>query len=500
MAARVRRAGSGGATDEASERIPLTSPGPRSSDPVVRWKREARSRVLLAFAFASMAGCLFGYDIGSTASVVTADQALADFDIRGNSWQQGALVSCSLYGALASSLLLFALGEVIGRRQEILVANAMYVLGSLGSVLPPAHTSYGVGVIIASRFAYGTGIGLTMHSAPAYIAETAPSDLRGLLIAMKEAAIVLGILLGYLAGSVFSYPGGWRVIWGSASLLAVVSFAGMVNQPESPRWLAGRDVARAGESLRHFRAGEDPEEELEGIVQAAKASSSSQTVSGKLAQVWEVRRAFFIGGGLLMLQQVSGQPAVLYFAPTIFQNAGLGAQSSKVASVLVGVVKLLSTVVASLKVDSFGRVPLLLCGVGLMFASLAALSLTTWLWTAQEGSRLVIFELMALVTAYQIGFGPISWLILTEVCPLRVRGNMVGLGVSVNFAFNVLAAQTLPVLTTALGMPGLFALYASVCLLSLAFIKAVVPETKGRTLEEIEDLLGLGTRDEPGAP
>lgn len=283
-------------------------------------------------------------------------------------------------------------------------------------------------------------------------------------------------------------------------MAAVVSFAGMVHQPESPRWLAGRDVARAGESLRHFRAGEDPEEELEGIVQAAKASSSSQTVSGKLAQVWEVRRAFFIGGGLLMLQQVSGQPAVLYFAPTIFQNAGLGAQSSKVASVLVGVVKLLSTVVASLKVDSFGRVPLLLCGVGLMFASLAALSLTTWLWTAQEGSRLVIFELMALVTAYQIGFGPISWLILTEVCPLRVRGNMVGLGVSVNFAFNVLAAQTLPVLTTALGMPGLFALYASVCLLSLAFIKAVVPETKGRTLEEIEDLLGLGTRDEPGAP
>ena len=268
-------------------------------------------------------------------------------------------------------------------------------------------------------------------------------------------------------------------------MAAVVSFAGMLHQPESPRWLAGRDVARAGESLRHFRAGEDPEEELEGIVQAAKASSSSQTVSGKLAQVWEVRRAFFIGGGLLMLQQVSGQPAVLYFAPTIFQNAGLGAQSSKVASVLVGVVKLLSTVVASLKVDSFGRVPLLLCGVGLMFASLAALSLTTWLWTAQEGSRLVIFELMALVTAYQIGFGPISWLILTEVCPLRVRGNMVGLGVSVNFAFNVLAAQTLPVLTTALGMPGLFALYASVCLLSLAFIKAVVPETKGRTLEEI---------------
>ena len=234
MAARVRRAGSGGATDEASERIPLTSPGPRSSDPVVRWKREARSRVLLAFAFASMAGCLFGYDIGSTASVVTADQALADFDIRSNSWQQGALVSCSLYGALASSLSLFALGEVIGRRQEILVANAMYVLGSLGSVLPPAHTSYGVGVIIASRFAYGTGIGLTMHSAPAYIAETAPSDLRGLLIAMKEAAIVLGILLGYLAGSVFSYPGGWRVIWGSASLLGELTPPSPLPAPAQP--------------------------------------------------------------------------------------------------------------------------------------------------------------------------------------------------------------------------------------------------------------------------
>jgi MFS family permease len=215
----------------------------------------------------------------------------------------------------------------------------------------------------------------------------------------------------------------------------------------------------------------------------------------KFKEIWQTKKAFVIGGGLLFFQQVSGQPAVLYFAPTIFSNAGLGAQTSKLASVLVGVVKLVATTIASFKVDSFGRRPLLLWGIALMILSLAALALTSaWVNQSVLASKFVILELMLLVTAYQVGFGPISWLILTEVCPLRVRGNMVGLGVSTNFAFNVVATATLPVLSSALGMSGLFGIYSIVALLSFLFVYSYVPETKGKTLEEIEVLLGLDAK------
>ncbi|QDZ22558.1 MFS sugar transporter [Chloropicon primus] len=490
----LRRKGGGeGASWEdlrSLEQEPLTRSSP-SSTSSSRTSPTGKRRVLTAFAFAALAGSLFGYDIGSTAVALTQEQALGDFDIEENSWKQGMLVSCSLYGALVASLSLFALGEVLGRRQEVLLANGAYLLGSVGSVVPPSHTTFGLILLMASRFVYGTGIGLAMHSAPAYVAEIAPQAMRGLLIAMKEAMIVLGILLGYCAGSVFSSPGGWRSIWGLASPLALVSLVGMAFQHESPRWLASRSVRKAEESLRYFRAQDAVGEEIDGIVAALEVPDPSSSIWSKISEIWSVRKAFFIGGGLLLLQQVSGQPAVLYFAPTIFTNAGLGTETSKLASVLVGVVKLFATVVASLKVDSFGRVPLLLCGISLMFLALVALALTTAMWQTPSGSRLVIFELMALVTAYQIGFGPISWLILTEVSPLRVRGNMVGLGVSVNFLFNIVATQTLPIINNAVGMSGLFGIYAVVALLSLGFVRFFVPETKGRSLEEIEVLLGL---------
>ena len=157
-------------------------------------------------------------------------------------------------------------------------------------------------------------------------------------------------------------------------------------------------------------------------------------------------------------------------------------------------VKLVATTVASLKVDSFGRRPLLLSGISLMIAALALLSFTSVWHSSTLASRLIIAELMVLVTAYQIGFGPISWLMLTEVCPLRVRGNMVGLGVSTNFAFNIVATQTLPILSNAAGMSGLFALYCLVSIVSFLFVYFVVPETKGKTLEEIEVLLGLDAK------
>ena len=330
-------------------------------------------RVILAFVASALGGSLYGYDVGSTATVTTQEQLLGDFGIRANSWQQGVVVSASLYGALIASFCLFLLGECLGRKQEILLADALYMVGSIASAAAPAGDGAQVLLVVLARGIYGMGIGLAMHSVPAYIAEISPPRYRGLLIALKEAMIVLGMLLGYFVGFLCDRPHGWRTTWVAGCVLAVASAAGMAFMPESPRWMASRDLSRARGGLQFLRGADAPTPAIEAELQrAAEASDGWDEVPllDKLRELWGVRKAFYIGGGLLFFQQISGQPSVLYFAPTIFENAGLGAQASKFWSVLIGFVKLLATSIAGFSVDSYGRVPLLVLGIVLMVASL----------------------------------------------------------------------------------------------------------------------------------
>ncbi|KAI8470339.1 MAG: general substrate transporter [Monoraphidium minutum] len=523
--------------DTREETVPLTADGGRDAeaggsgggaavaDPVhdapVDWRATG-----LCFLFPALGGLLFGYDIGATSGVLAS---LSNPQLSGTDWyslspfQSGLVVSASLLGALAGSLAALAAGNRVGRRTELLLASVLYGV-SAASLGMATSLEW----LLICRLGYGLGIGLAMHAAPAYIAETSPPNVRGLLISLKEAAIVGGILLGYFTGYVFAEDvGGWRSIYGCAAPLAVVLGLGMAYLPESPRWLmlsgASRDdAARALVRAEGARAADARlvALELDGIAAANAAGGGGGreglSAWGLLASK-RFRRPLVVGSSLMLFQQITGQPSVLYYANQIFEKAGFSAgQEAAEVSVVLGAFKLLMTVVAVLTVDKLGRRPLLLAGVGGMVAALLALGF------AQggpgggggggPGAWVSVIALLLYVGCYQVSFGPISWLIVGEVFPLAVRSQAIAVAAVLNYGSNFAVSLALPSVQEAVGLPATYLGFAAIgaaALLSIYYtaegvlpatylgfaaigvaallsIYYTVPETKGKTLEEIE--------------
>ena len=461
---------------------------------------------LLGFLAACLSCTSFGFDIGSTACAVRADQLLADFGLPAQSWQQGLLVTASLYGATAASFALFMADDAFGRRQEMVLGNTLFLAGTAVSALAP-----GVGAVGAGRFLFGLGVGAVMHGAPPFIAETSPAALRGLLISLKEAFVVGGVALGYFVGIAYPDAGGWRHIWAMDLPFAAVALAFSLIVQESPRWLAARGFrVRAEESLAFYRGGQAPPQELRAILAAGAASGGASSLEGRggrgklswrgLVEFW---RPLEVSCGLVFLQQVSGQPSVMYYTPTIFEGVGMSGQTAVAASGFVSLVKMAATGLSATVVDRYGRRPLLLLGTGLMAVALAVLAGASF--GDGRGHRgggisavgdLTLLGLGVFVVGYQVGFGPISWIMVSEVAPLRARGTLVGIATTVNFMGNIIAGQLVPIMLGSMEHASVWLIFLVITLLSLLFIYHRVPETKGRSLEDIERLIA----DPRGAP
>jgi len=457
--------------------------------------------VLLFFLFPAIGGLLFGYDIGATSGALLS---MTSPTLSGTSWydlstsSQGLVVSLSLFGALAGSALALVFGDSMGRRKELILGGALYCAGA-GLV----YAAQQLPVVMLGRLLYGVGIGFSMHAAPAYIAETSPPSVRGVLISMKEGFIVGGILLGYLVSYlVINSVGGWRSIYGLGVPLSVLLMAGMAWLPESPRWLAlkGRkddavdslmrmDAGGEGEAGTGLRRKETLEAEVDGMM--LSTSGDDQLPFWTVFTDPKYRPALTVGLSLMLFQQITGQPSVLYYAAKIFQDAGFTSSSSATGiSVVLGLFKLVMTGVAIATVDSWGRRPLLLWGVsGIVVALVALATIQSSLLlpaTAPLAINLNVVALLLYVGAYQVSFGPISWLLCGEVFPLSVRGSALALATITNFASNFLVSLCIPTLQESLGQAGLYVLFAGIAVGALAVINATVPETKGKSLEEIE--------------
>eukprot|EP00899_Mesostigma_viride_P016709 jgi/Mesvir1/25039/Mv16978-RA.1 len=421
--------------------------------------------IVAPFLFPAVGGALFGYDIGSTSGALIS---LKDPVLSGTDWYNlsplasGAVVSGSLAGALGGSILAYAVADALGRRKELLAAAGLFFSGALTMVL-----SSSLATLITGRVLYGLGIGLAMHGAPLYISETVPAALRGRLVSLKEGFIVAGILLGYVVGSAFiGAEGGWRDMVGASIPLSLMMAAGMVWLPDSPRWLLlqGNKEGKlenakqdALASLRRIRGSGASEASLAAEVEetatvlatseqagAGGAGGDKDLVSGfqELLQ-GPNKKGLIIGTGLVLFQQITGQPSVLYYASAIFQESGFAnASDAAKVSVLLGCFKLLMTGFSIAYVDSFGRRPLLLIGVGGMVFSLV--SLASYYSLDGLPPLLSVAALLIYVGCYQISFGPISWLMVSEIFPLRVRGRALSLATIVNFGSNWLVALLLP--------------------------------------------------------
>ncbi|XP_075519797.1 D-xylose-proton symporter-like 3, chloroplastic [Primulina tabacum] len=458
------------------------------------------SSVILPFVFPALGGLLFGYDIGATSG---ATISLQSPELSGTTWfdlsavQLGLVVSGSLYGALLGSLIVYPLADFLGRRRELIIASLLYLSGSLLTAYAP-----GLEVLLIARLVYGLGIGMAMHGAPLYIAETCPSQIRGTLISLKELFIVLGILLGYLVGSFeIDAVGGWRYMYGFSAPIAFFMGLGMLSLPPSPRWLLLKAIRGKGSlqeykekailALRKLRGGsvddKVSEKQIEDTLISLKSAYSDQESEGNLLEVFQgpSLKAFIIGGGLVLFQQITGQPSVLYYAGSILQSAGFSAAADAAKlSVVIGVFKFLMTGVAVLKVDDLGRRPLLIGGVGGLATSLLLLS--AYYQFLGEFPFVAVAALLLYVGCYQISFGPISWLMVSEIFPLRTRGKGISLAVLTNFGSNAIVTFGFYPLKESLGAGNLFLLFGAIAVLAVVFVTVYVPETKGLSLEEIE--------------
>jgi sugar porter (SP) family MFS transporter len=501
--------------------------------------QEVTFNVYRGFIFFALGGLLFGYSIGVNSNVLAKGQlqccrpgnpctptdapgaGLFDFGYDMcydfTALEVGFVSSLSLFGALLGSLLCFNLADVLGRKREALLGAVCYVAGAAIVGLAPM-----LAVVFLGLFVYGVGIGFAMHAAPLYIAEITPAQVRGSFISGKEVIIVLGIFLGFAVGAICStwQTIGWRFMFGFAGLLGLVMGGGVAALPRSPRWLAFRAARQRDEgallgqsweteakaALEFFRTKSSPNEiadELNRIFEDARASCSG-TVA-RCTDSFSYPRPLLIGIGMVVLQQVTGQPSVLYFANTIFESAGF-ANSAALSSTGVGLVKLVATTVTVFRVDKYGRRILLQVGIAVMLVALILVGIGFVNRTCRvpvpisecaladvalpsSWAIVVVAALMLYVTGYQIGFGPIVWLLISEIFPLRVRGAAMSLAVAMNFSTNILGTFSLTYLLQALSPPGVFFLYAALTVVALIFVTVSVPETKGKTLEEIETMM-----------
>ncbi|KAL4595805.1 hypothetical protein ACB092_12G118100 [Castanea dentata] len=452
---------------------------------------------ILPFFFPALGGLLYGYDIGATSCATISIESAT---LSGISWYNlssveiGLITSGSLYGALIGSVLAFNVADFLGRRRELLAAALLYFVGALITALAPDFP-----IMVIGRFVFGIGIGLAMHAAPMYIAETAPSKIRGRLISLKEFFIVLGMVGGYGIGSLLvDTVAGWRYMYGASTPLAVIMGIGMWWLPASPRWLLLRAIQGKGnmQELRETAIGclyrlrgpafgdSAPEQVDEILTELAyvgdeKEATFSEMFKGKCL------KALTIGAGLVLFQQITGQPSVLYYAGSILQSAGFSAASDATrVSILLGLLKLIMTGVAVLVVDKLGRRPLLLGGVSGMVISLFLLG--SYYLFLDDVPVVAVVSLLLYVGCYQLSFGPIGWLMISEIFPLRLRGRGLSIAVLVNFGANALVTFAFSPLKALLGAAILFYIFGAIAVVSLVFIFFVVPETKGLTLEEIE--------------
>jgi sugar porter (SP) family MFS transporter len=451
-----------------------------------------RGFVYTAAGFAALGGLLFGYDTG----IISGAALFLKNDFSISTFALELIVSGVLAGAAVGSLTGGRLADQYGRRRLLFVTAVIFAAGALLCGAAPS-----VAFLILGRIVVGLGIGLASGTVPVYISEVSSPQDRGWQVSLFQLAITVGIVLAYLVAYVLAPIQGWRLMLGAAVAPAVIFGAAMYFLPESPRWLvkSGRhDAAR--EVLARIRGTSDVEQELHDI----EATLGAAHERGRLADVLNpaVRPALVVGVGLAIFQQVTGINTVIYYAPIIIQSAGLSSASGAILATLgIGVVNVAMTIVSMWLLDRVGRRPLLLTGVAGMAITLGMLGLV-FRSTSPDGTSatLAVGSMMVYVAAFAISLGPIFWLMISEIYPLKIRSSAEGLSAAFNWASNLVVSLTFLTLLEELGASRTFWLYAILAVGAGIFSFSRVPETKGRTLEQIEAFWRMSAVTSPHEP
>jgi SP family arabinose:H+ symporter-like MFS transporter len=435
-----------------------------------------RKFIILLSGVAALGGLLFGFDTAIISGAIPYISPYFHLDAGGLGWAVG----CILIGCAGGALSAGWLAERYGRRFTLIICAVLFAVSGIGAGL--AHT---LTVFVLFRLTGGLGVGAAAMVSPMYIAETVPAAWRGRLVSLYQLAIVTGILLAYFSNYFFArYNDNWRLMFASQAVPAVLFFGLLLCVPETPRWLArnGRQAA-ALQLLARISGSDAAQTELEAI-QASfliKSGSSFQLLFSK-----PYRAVLLTGILIAVFQQVTGINAVLYYAPVIFRETGLDSSSALLQTISIGAVNVLATFIAIGLVDKVGRKRFLLTGSLLMGSSLCALALCFQLHFFDY--YLVLIGLVIYVGSFGCTLGAVTWVYLSEIFPNAVRGIALSVATLALWLADFVVTYTFPLLSASLGTPMTLACYALFCALAFGYIFHNVPETKDRSLEEIETL------------
>ncbi len=432
----------------------------------------------LVYFFGALGGVLFGYDTGVIAGAIL----FINEDLGLSPFTSGLVVSSLLVGAIIGAAFAGPIADATGRRKLVLVASIIFAVGAIGAALATS-----AGLLILFRFVLGLAVGAASLIVPLYLAEVAPTEIRGAVASLNQLMIVSGILVAYIANSALAGAEAWRWMIALAVIPSLLLFLGMLFMPETPRWLVSKDRdEEAREVLRRTRDETAVEAEMSDI---KRVEGQEEGGLGELLASW-VRPALLVGMGLAIFQQIIGINTIIYYAPTTLTNVGFGNSAAILANAGIGVINVTMTLVAIRFIDRVGRKPLLLLGAAGMALSLAILGLTSLLLPEPSGVSLVgIITLVCLalfIAAFAVSWGPIVWVMLGEIFPLKVRGSAMAVATVLLWGANFVVSLSFPVLLEALGIGWLFLGYSLIGLAALFFVRSFVTETKGRSLEKIE--------------
>jgi sugar porter (SP) family MFS transporter len=458
-----------------------------ASKSFVREAFRSRNSSLIRIALiAAVGGFLFGYDTGIIAGAqvyIAKDMSISQL---AQQWLVGALLVGAIVGAAASGWL----ADQIGRKWTKVIAGSVYVAGGVASALAPDIT-----FLLVARFVLGLSVGTASFVSVEYISEQAPARLRGGITSFNQLMVTTGILVAYLIAAGFqNVSGTWRWMLGLSAVPGLILAIGMLTVPGSPRWLVGRGrTDEAREVLRRTRSDDEADEEIDQIGEAVEKSRGTglrDLMRGPL------RRLMVVGLALAVGQQFIGVNTVIYYSATILHYTGLSASSSVMQAVSVGITNVVFTVVAIVLLDRIGRKPLLLIGTVGAVLSLVGLGLWFQIPGLKQDGIIALIFLLTFMASFAIGLGPVFWLMISEIYPVGVRSRAMAVATVANWVANFLVSYFFLQLVDVIGQSGTFYLYAGLGVVALAYFTVRVPETKDRSLEEIQQDLGA----EPAEP
>jgi sugar porter (SP) family MFS transporter len=435
-----------------------------------------------------LAGLLFGYDQG----VISGALPLLQADLDLSTLESEIVTSWVTLGALFGALVAGGTADRIGRRYTADIAGVLFAVGALIEAVSPDAAMLTLGRVVT-----GLGVGFASVVAPLYAAEMAPKRLRGRFVSTYQLAITVGIFFAYLADDALTSSDRWRLMFALAVIPGAALVVGFLVMPESARWLlkmGRRDDARA--SLVKVDGPDVADAELATI----EADLEAEALEGQASwgEVFSpgLRRALWVGIGLAVFQQVTGINAIIYYANEIFAEAGFttAEEQAKATLYAVGAVNVLATCVAVAWVDRFGRRPLLFTGLVGMTVSLAAVGLS---FAALEntpdgqattvGGIVTVLALVVFIASFAFSMGPVVWTLISEIYPNRVRGRAISVATAVNWFAAFLVAQFFLSIVDAIGESTTFFIFSALCVVTYVFVWRYVPETKGHSLEEIQE-------------